>query len=57
MNNESLIRNTIEFFQPFYDEQLSRDDALEIIQTLRDYSRALLAIKYDKELNNVSSGD
>lgn len=47
---ESLIQLTLKTFQPFYVEKLSDDDALEIVESLTNYSRML------REIKNCGSG-
>ncbi len=42
-----LIDDTINTFQPYYKEQLTTDDALEIIHSLREYSSVMLEIARD----------
>jgi hypothetical protein len=43
--SEKLIQATIETFQPFYDQELTRSDAIEIIESLVNVSEILLEIE------------
>jgi len=54
-NEKELIEYTKEFFAKYYDDPLTDEDAIEIIQTLRDYSKALLSIARDNKTKPNSS--
>lgn len=47
--SEKLIEQTLETFQPFYEQELTNSDALEIIESLASASEILLEIAEELE--------
>jgi len=49
--NRELIELTKRTFNKYYEDDLTDSDAREIIQSPRDYSKALLAVKSESDNN------
>jgi len=42
--SKELIKKTIEFWSPKYGYEISEEDAIEIIQNIREFSKVLIEI-------------
>ena len=49
--SEALVQTTLQAFQPYYEQELTRSDAIEIIESVVNYSKALLELE-----NTLESG-
>ena len=47
--SEKLIQSTLKTFQHFYEQELTRSDAIEIIESLTSLSETLLEIENNSE--------
>ena len=47
--SEKLIQSTLKTFQRFYEQELTRSDAIEIIESLTSLSETLLEIENNSE--------
>ena len=48
-HSEQLIQSTLKTFQRFYEQKLTRSDAIEIIESLVSLSETLLEIENNSE--------
>lgn len=49
--SEKLIQSTLKTFQLFYEQKLTRSDAIEIIESLASLSETLLDIEKNSEIS------
>lgn len=52
---QRFIEETLEFWQPYYEEELVEQDAIEIINNMTSFINLLLRWKKRKELRNKNA--